>query len=157
MVVVANIKEIVSFESVCNLDFDMPLVNTARRFRNSWTDQSWDLVWTHVNSVSGNFPRAVFLAEYWNDQASSVGKRVFHAGNEIRCTHDVNHDVQAREWRLLNIFAPYRAEYELGLECGSLWDEWMEGMRCHLDLLTERYSGSRGLKLDQADASGKEK
>jgi hypothetical protein len=41
-----------------------------------------------------------------------------------------------------NIFAPFNAEYELGLECGSLWDEWMEGMEKELAELKQRFSST---------------
>ena len=43
-----------------------------------------------------------------------------------------------------DIFAPYRTEYVLDLECGSLWNEWLEGMRKELGELTADYGGSRG-------------
>jgi hypothetical protein len=66
-----------------------------------------------------------------------VGKKVVHAGEEIRCSHDGAHLVQMQEWVLPNIFAPYRNEYELGLEFGSLWDDWVEGMRKELAELAE--------------------
>jgi hypothetical protein len=61
--------------------------------------------------------------------ASYQGKKVILAGDEIRCTHDRDHHTQAQEWVLPNIFAPYQAEYELGLEFGSLWDDWVDDMR----------------------------
>jgi len=150
-----SIQEIVSFKPIRNLGSICPSVNKARRFENSWKDRFWGLVFSHVNFVSRRFPKAVVLAQYWDDCMSYGGKIVIHAGQEIRSSYDGDHHAQGREWVLPNIFAPFEAEYELGLECGSLWDEWMEGMRRQLDLLMERYSDSVGL-LDQTDASGKE-
>ena len=32
---------------------------------------------------------------------------------------------QGREWVLPKIFTPFETEYDLGLECGSMWGEWM--------------------------------
>lgn len=80
------------------------------------------------------------------------GKIVVHAGDEIRSSYDDDHHAQGREWVLPNIFAPFEAEHELGLEYGSLWDEWMEGMRRQLALLTERYSSQGDLKSGQTVA-----
>jgi len=50
----------------------------------------------------------------------------------------------AQEWVLPNIFAPYETEYDLGLEFGSLWNEWLEGMGKELAALTGHYGGSPG-------------
>jgi hypothetical protein len=77
-----------------------------------------------------------------------------HAREEIRSSYDGDHHAMGREWVLPNIFAPYEAEYELALEFGSLWDEWMEGMRRQLAVLTERYSGMGDMKPGQKAAGG---
>jgi hypothetical protein len=57
---------------------------------------------------------------------------VIRAGQEIRSTRDGHQQAQAQEWILPNIFAPYWTEYELGLEFGSLWDQWMSEMQSEL-------------------------
>jgi hypothetical protein len=137
--VAENVKEIVKFEAIRNLGYVHPSVNKARRFKSSWKDRFWGLVWSHTQFVSRDFPNAVFLAQYWDDQLSYGGKRVFHAGDEIRSSRDSNHHAQAQEWVLPNIFAPFKAEYELDLECGSLWGEWLEDMRKELAELTACY------------------
>jgi hypothetical protein len=93
-----------------------------------------------VQSVSRAFPTAVFLAQYWDDMASYGGKRVFYAGDEIRSTRDGDHHAQAQEWVLPDIFAPFKTEYEMGIACGSLWDEWIEDMRKELADLQKIYS-----------------
>jgi hypothetical protein len=36
---------------------------------------------------------------------------------------------QAIDWMLLDIFAPFRAEYELGQPFGSLWNQWVDDLR----------------------------
>lgn len=92
-----------------------------------------------MDFVSRDFPNAVFLAQYWNADIFG-GKIAIHAGDEIRSSCDDDYHAQALEWVLPNIFAPFEAEHSRGLECGSLWDEWMEGMRRQLAVLTESYS-----------------
>jgi hypothetical protein len=154
--IAGSIKEIVSLKPIRNLGYVHSSVNKARRFAGEWKDKFSGLVWSHVEFVSRDFPSAIFLAQYWDDQMSYGGKRVFHAGDEIRSSFDGDHHAQGIEWVLPNIFAPFRAEYELGLKCGCLWDEWGEGMRRQLALLTERYPGARGLTLERAPAFGEE-
>jgi len=126
--ITSDIKEVVAFKPTRNLGYVHESVNKARRFENSFK-RSWGLVWSHVYFVSRDFPKAIFLARYWDDMGNYEGKKVIHAGDEIRCSHDGDHHAQAQEWVLPNIFAPYQAEYELGLEFGSLWGSWVEGMR----------------------------
>ena len=152
--IAGTIQEIVSFTPICNLGYLCPSVNKARRFENSWKDRFWGLVFSHVHFVSRDFSKAVVLAQYWDDQMSYGGKLVILAGDEFRSSYDGDHRAQGREWALPDIFAPFEAEYELGLECGGLWDEWIEGMSRQLTTLTERYPGARGLKAEQFDVSG---
>ena len=97
------------------------------------------------------------LAQHWDDQMSYGGKKVFHAGDEIRRATMAITTRPGREWVSPNIFAPFKAEHELGLECGSLWDEWVEGMRRQIAVLTERHPGASGLELKQAVQSGEKK
>jgi hypothetical protein len=152
--IAANVKEIVTFKPVRNLGYVDPSVNKARRFESSWKDRFCGLVWSHVRFVSRDFPAAVFLAQYWDDQMSYGGKRVFHAGKEIRSSRDGDHHAQGREWVLPNIFAPFETEHQLGLECGSLWAEWMEGMRKELAELTAWYGAQAEKELEQRAAVG---
>jgi hypothetical protein len=142
----------VSFKPVRNLGYVDPSVNKARRFESSWKDKFSGLVWSHVHFVSRDFPTAVFLAQYWDDQMSYGGKRVFHSGDEIRSSRDGKHHAQAHEWVLPNIFAPFEAEHELGLECGTLWDYWIEDMQKEITELTEMYSSKSDMKPEQKGA-----
>ncbi len=32
------------------------------------------------------------------------------------------------DWVLVDIFAPFKSEYELGAEFGSLWQEWLDDL-----------------------------
>ena len=124
-------QEIATFKPIRNLGYVDLSINKARRFENSWKDKFSSLVWSHVHFVSRDFPKAVFLAQYSDDMMSYGGKVVIHAGKEICHSHDGNHQAPG-EWVLLNIFAPFWAEYELGLEVGSLWKKWLEGMQKEL-------------------------
>jgi hypothetical protein len=142
--IAGDVKEIVTFNPIRNLGYVHPSVNKARRFESSWKSKFWGLVFSHIKFVSRDFPNAVFLAEYYDDQASFGGKFVIRAAEVIRCSHDGDHRAQAHEWVLPNIFAPYKTEYKLDLECGSLWNEWLEGMRKQLAALAAHYEGSRG-------------
>jgi hypothetical protein len=139
-----DLKEIVTFIPIRNLGSVDPSVNKARRFESAWKMKFWGLAISHLKFVSRDFPGAVFLAHYYDDQASFGGKIVIRAGEEIRCSHDGDHRAQAQEWVLPNIFAPYETEYDLGLEFGSLWNEWLEGMGKELAALTGHYGGSPG-------------
>lgn len=100
--IAADIKEVVTFKPVRNLGYVDPSVNKARRFESSWKDKFWGLVWSHIDFVSRDFPKAVFLAQYWDDQMSYGGKMVFHAGDEIRSSRDGDHHAMGREWVLPN-------------------------------------------------------
>lgn len=154
--IAANVKEIVSFKPVRNLGYMDPSLNKARRFEGSWKDKFSGLGWSHLLFVSRDFPTAFFLAEYWDDCMSYGGKVVIHGGHEVRSSYDGDHHAQGREWVLPNIFAPFNAEYALGLECGALWREWMDGMRQQLAVLTERYNGKGDLKPAQKTAGENE-
>jgi hypothetical protein len=152
--IATTVKKIVTFKPVRNLGYLDPSINKARRFESEWRDRSWGLVRNHVHFVSRDFPKSVFLAQYVDCQMSYGGKMVFHAGDEIRSSHDGDHHAQGIEWVLPNIFAPFWTEYELGLECGSLWDEWVESMRRQLALLTERYGNAADPAQEQKDEFG---
>ena len=134
--IAADVKELVSFDPKSNLGS----VNKARRFQNSFKDRYTGVVWSHVYFVSQNFPQAIFLAEYWNIQVSSSGRKVIRAGEEIRYVHDGNQQAQGYDWVLPDIFAPYRSEYETGAEFGTLWDQWLGEMQSELTSMKAYYS-----------------
>lgn len=142
----ADVKDLVLFKPTRNLGYLDQSLNKARRFENEFKDGSWGVVWSHVHFVSAEFPKAIFLAQYWDDMMSYGGKIVVHDGEEIRSSYDGEHRAQGREWALPNIFAPFENEHELGLQCGSLWGEWMEGMRrqlCLVDGQVQLHSSGR--------------
>jgi len=135
--IAADVKELLTFKPTHNLGYVHPSVNKARRFQNSFKDRSWEVVRSHVDFVSRDFPKAIFLAEHWNSMASSASKTVIRAGQEVRSVYDGSQQAQGCDWVLPDIFAPYRAEYANGDEFGALWAKWMEGMRRQLAVLTE--------------------
>ena len=61
-------------------------------------------------------------------QYSYSGKRVIRGSQVVQEILDGHQKAQAADWCLIDIFAPFRAEYECGLEFGSLWQEWVRDM-----------------------------
>jgi hypothetical protein len=55
----------------------------------------------------------------------------------VRAVHDGQQKAQGYDWALPDIFAPFRAEYENGIEFGSLWDQWLKEMRGALAQLAD--------------------
>jgi hypothetical protein len=120
------LQNLLKFKAVKDLSF-LGKANTARRFSLLFKRYS-GIVDSHLAEVSEAFPRAVFLLEYFDMQASYSGKRVIRAGQVIQEIHDGHQQSQAMDWVLVDIFAPFTAEYQLGLEFGSLWKEWMSDL-----------------------------
>jgi|CZKZ01.1.fsa_nt_gi hypothetical protein len=143
-----NLKTLVAFTPTANLGAVDPLLNTARRFVNDWKDRFWGIVWSHLNFVSRDFPKAIFLAEYWEPCSSFSGKKVLRGGREVRSIRDGNQRAQGYDWALPDIFAPYRAEYHNGAECGSLWDQWLSEMQGQLSDLKAYYAGPNVAEQD---------
>lgn len=123
--VAAGLKDLLKFEVVRNLGCVSDEINKARRFRLTFKDRSHGIVDSHLAEVSEDFPTAIFLLEYYDLQYSYAGKSVIKAGELVQGIHDGDQHAQAMEWVLVDIFAPFRAEYELGVEFGSLWQEWL--------------------------------
>jgi hypothetical protein len=123
--VAEGLKELLEFKTVRNLGYLDNAVNKARRFSISFKDKYSGVVKSHLSEVSEAFPTAIFLVTYYDMQASYAGKWVERAGELVRQIHDGDQQAQAIDWALLDIFAPFRAEYELGLEFGSLWQKWL--------------------------------
>ncbi len=119
------LKEVVGFEVVCNLGHLDPSVNKARRFRNSSKDKYRGIVESHLSECTVTFPAAIFLLTYCDMQYSYSGKYVIRAGEIVQRIHDGRQKAQGMEWALLDIFAPFRAEWDADLEFGSLWGEWL--------------------------------
>lgn len=74
---------------------------------------------------------------------SYSGRMVIRGGQEIRHILDGHQQAQGYDWALLDIFAPYRAEYVNGAEVGSLWESWLIAMERALAELKECYGASK--------------
>jgi hypothetical protein len=75
-------------------------------------------------------PPAIFLFEHCDLQASYTGKQVIRSGEAVQEVLDGDQQVQGLEWALLDIFAPFRAEYygDGKAEFRSLWQPWVDAM-----------------------------
>jgi hypothetical protein len=128
---------LVSFEPVRNLFYVHESVNKARRFENSFKSRFTGIVNSHMFEVSAEFPNAVFLLEYRDMQWSYSGKKVIYAGEAVQKIFDGNQQSQTLDWVLLDIFAPFVAEWNEGLPFGSLWPKWVEDAKAALKQLEE--------------------
>jgi hypothetical protein len=117
--VAERLKELLEFKTLCNLGDVDNTTNKARRFRISFKDRHSGVVKSHLSEVSAAFPTAIFMFNYYDMQASYAGKWVERAGEIVQQIHDGHQQAQAIDWALLDISAPSKAEYELGLEFGS--------------------------------------
>jgi hypothetical protein len=122
-----NVKALVSFKPVRNLFYVHPSVNKARCFHIEFK-RVVGVVNSHLHEVSAEFPSALFMLEYIDMMSSYSGKKIILAGNLIAETFDEHQKAQAIEWTLVDIFAPFRAEYDLDLPFGSLWDKWLDDL-----------------------------
>jgi len=136
--VTEGLKELLKFKAVRNLGYVSNDVNKARRFSLSFKDKHYGIVDSHLVDISEAFPNVIFLLEYSDIQASYSGKRVMRAGEVVQEVFDGDQKVQGLDWALLDIFAPFRAEYyaEVG-EFGSLWTPWMDAIMAAVNGLKE--------------------
>lgn len=120
-----QIQEIVLFEPVTNLGYIDVSMNKARRFKNGnsqWRTRA--LIDGHLFEVSAEFPEATFLLEELSE-SNYASKYVIRAGKVFISTTDDEPKAQMCYWVLLDIFAPFRSEYENGEPFGSLLKEWV--------------------------------
>ena len=130
-----SLTHLVSFKPVRNLFYIHESVNKARRFENSFKDKFTGIITSHIFEISAEFPNAVFFLEYYDPQHSYSGKSVVRAGKAVQGLLDDNHQSQAVDWVLLDIFAPFRAEWNEGLPFGCLWAKWVEDATKQLEKL----------------------
>jgi len=139
--VTENLKELLEFKVITNLGYVHDSVNKARRFGISFKDRCTGIVRSHLREVSQTFPKAIFLLTYCDMQSSYSGKEVIRDGEVIQSIHNGNQKAQAVDWALLDIFAPFRSEYESGLKFGSLWEKWLDDLIAGTQRLRDRYGG----------------
>jgi hypothetical protein len=124
-----GLKELLEFKTVKNLGYVANEINKARRFSLAFKSRYYGIVDSHLVEVSEAFPKAIFLLEYFDMQASYSGKRVIRAGEVVQEVFDGDQQVQGLDWALLDIFAPFRAEYHgEEHEFGSLWTTWLDAI-----------------------------
>jgi len=127
--VAEGLKRLIEFKTVKNLGYVSNDVNKARRFSLAFKSRYDGIVDSHLVEVSEAFPKAIFLLEYFDMQASYSGKRVIRAGEVVQEVFDGDQQAQGLDWALLDIFAPFRAEYYgEEHEFGTLWAQWVDDM-----------------------------
>jgi hypothetical protein len=136
-----NLKDLLEFKAVKNLDYTENAANKARRFSIEFKDWHCGIVLSHLFEVSEAFPKAIFLLEYCDPQAAHSGKQVIRAGDSVRKVVDGHQKAQGMDWALLDIFVPFRTEYYSGItEFGELWEPWLEAMMVALTQLKDKQS-----------------
>jgi hypothetical protein len=140
--VTEGLKELIAFKETKNLVYVAPDVNQARRFRASFKDKFSGIVRSHLFEVSEAFPTVILLLEYFDLQASYAGKEVIRAGEVVQAVHDGDQQAQGVDWTLLDIFAPFRTEYEAKLEFGSLWGQWLDAQSREIERLRHELSAA---------------
>jgi len=127
--VAEGLTELLAFKAVRNLGYIDNTLNKARRFRIEFKDKRDGTVRSHLFEISEAFPAAIFLLEYRDTQSSYTGKQVIRAGEVVQEVFDGDQQVQSLDWALLDIFAPFKAEYYgEESEFGSLWQPWLEAV-----------------------------
>jgi hypothetical protein len=127
--VTEGLKKLLEFKTVRNLGHVHDEINKARRFTLAFKDKHCGIVDSHLAEISEAFPKAIFLLEYSDIQASYSGKRVMRAGKVVQEAFDGDQKVQGLDWALLDIFAPFRAEYYGEVrDFGSLWTPWLDSV-----------------------------
>jgi hypothetical protein len=91
-------------------------------------DEHRCIVDNHLVEVSHAYPKAIFLLDYNNSYARYTARRVIRAGEVVQEIVDDDWQVQRSDWALLDIFAPFKAEYYSQKEFGSLWDSWLDSV-----------------------------
>jgi hypothetical protein len=105
---VADIKKIVAFKRSEKLGYVHASMNKARRFDTYVEYEDSGLVWSHIRLVSKHFPKAIFLARYWNILEYG-GKIVIRAGEEVRYSHFndwFDSDDEVPQWGLAEHLCP---------------------------------------------------
>src|SRR5579864_3692070 len=74
--VTEGLKKLLEFKTVRNLGHVHDEINKARRFTLAFKDKHFGIVDSHLAEISEAFPKAIFLLEYSDMQASYSGKRV---------------------------------------------------------------------------------
>jgi hypothetical protein len=124
-----DLRELLEFKTVKNLGHVNMDVNKARRFSLAFKSRYYGIVDSHLFEVSKAFQKAIFLLDHYDTMASYSGKRVIRAGEVVQEVFDGDQQVQGLDWALLDIFAPFKAEYYgEEHEFGSHWTPWLDAV-----------------------------
>jgi hypothetical protein len=113
-----------SFKFVRVLGYECPEDTRARRFSSAYDDHPSGIVVRHTHLVSAQFPTATFLLEFWDHTHAS--RLVIRGGTTVRHVHTTQQQPFRQPWALMDIFAPYRSEYDSYCEFGSQWQAWVD-------------------------------
>jgi hypothetical protein len=127
--VTEGLKQLFDFKPVKNLGYIDDALNKARTFSMSSKNKYCGIIWSHLFEISAAFPTTIFLLEYFDMQAGCAGKQVIRAGEVVQEVFERDQEAQGFDWALLDIFAPFRAEYYgEEAEFGSLWQPWLKAV-----------------------------
>ena len=79
-----DVKDLVRFQPANRIGYANTSRSKARRFTNSCDEMFRELIMRHVRITSEQFPRVVFLVEYWAIQKGYTSKIVIRAG-DVSC------------------------------------------------------------------------
>lgn len=129
------LKELVRFKTAER--FYSQGTTKSCRLKLACKDHSAGIVRRHLFEVSAAFPDVILLLLYYDMMASYAGKVVIKSGELFQQIHDGPQQAQAMDWVLIDIFAPFKTEYELGTEFGSLWQQWLADLTLAVKELKE--------------------
>jgi hypothetical protein len=139
------IRKLVAFRAIRNLGYVHESVNKPRRFENRFKAPA-ELIFEHLRQVSVAFPIAIFWLEHRDMQFSSAWREVMRNGVVEQSVGDFDQRAQAIDWTLLDIFAPFWAEYEMQLPFGSMWSDWVADLAAAADGLRKQSGSVHGEK-----------
>ena len=121
-------REVIAFKTAKDLPHVAEIGNKVWRFENSYRTTCEGVIDWHLSDVSAAFPNAIFLADYCNLGWNCVWKRVLRNGVTERSVSDGDQPAQGIDWVVLDIFAPFRTEYQNGRPFGSMWKKWVDDL-----------------------------
>jgi hypothetical protein len=82
----------------------------------------------HLFERSSRHRASLFLIKIGHEGEYSE-KTVVHGGAILATTVDPHPLTASKPWAPLDIFIPYKTEFETGREVGSLWENWVADMK----------------------------
>jgi len=135
-------SEVLDFRVVGNLS---TIEAAARTFKLTIEDRFRGGLAFHLVEISTEFPGATFLPETVGTTFSR--KQVLREGRWVQELQGSDRANKATGFGILDIFAPFRAEYSAKLAFGSLWETWLDETGGALQQLkSDSNSASESLK-----------